>query len=387
MSRTIRLVLVDTTGRTLGALPDFDVPVPWWQDTVTVVAGARAAYGVEVTVLRVLAGQRGRPPGGHVSYLAEASGPVGVPLLPVEAVEPAAHPLRVPYAQPGGPAASLAWAAAQLDRLGRPATAVTQERTWNLSAIWRLDGPHGTAWLKQVPVFFRHEAAVLRLLADDPATPTLLAAADEGRMLLDHVPGEDRYGADAAERAAIAAAHHALQVRTTPTVDRLIAAGVPDQRGVALARWLRATLAPHPAADPLLAGLEARLDEVARCGLPDTLVHGDLHPGNVRADGSRHTIIDWGDSFVGHPAFDILRLTEQLPAELAAALVADWCARWRADVPGCRPERAVTLLRSVAWLRMAAVYAMFLAGIEPSERIYHVKDVPENLARAAAEPV
>ncbi|WFE64179.1 aminoglycoside phosphotransferase family protein [Micromonospora sp. WMMD714] len=386
MSRTVRLVLVDATGRTLGALPDFTVPVPWWQDTVEVVAGARAAYGTEVAVLRLLAGQRGEPPGGHVGYLAEAVGPVGVPLLPAEAVEPAAHPLRAPYAQPGGPAASLAWAAGQLDRLGRPATGAAQQRTWNLSAIWRLDGPHGTTWLKQVPSFFRHEAAVLRLLADDPDTPTLLAADDEGRMLLDHVPGEDRYGADAAERTAITAVHHALQLRAVPTVDRLAAAGVPDLRGAALARWLRTMLAPHPAADRHLADVETRLAEVARCGLPDTLVHGDLHPGNVRADGRRRTVIDWGDSFVGHPAFDVLRLTEQLPAGPAAAVLADWCARWRSDVPGCRPERAVALLRPVAWLRMAAVYAMFLAGIEPSERIYHAKDVPANLARAAAEP-
>ncbi|QDY06715.1 aminoglycoside phosphotransferase family protein [Micromonospora sp. HM134] len=384
MVRTVRLVLVDAVGRTLGALPDFDVPVPWWQDAAAVVAGARAAYDVEVTVLRLLAGRRGRPPGGHVSYLAEAAGPVRVPLLPAEAVQPAAHPLRAPYAQPGGPAASLAWAAAQLDRLGRPVTGAAQERTWNLSAVWRLDGPHGTAWLKQVPAFFRHEAAVLRLLADDPATPRLLAADDEGRMLLDHVPGEDRYGADPAERATIAARHHALQIRTLPAVDRLVAAGVPDLRGPALARWLRATLAPHPAHRQLV-GVGTRLDEVARCGLPDTLVHGDLHPGNVRADGRRHTVIDWGDAFVGHPAFDILRLTEQVPAGPAAALVADWCARWRADVPGCRPERAVALLRPVAWLRMAAVYAMFLAGIEPSERVYHADDLPENLARASAE--
>ncbi|MEU7959633.1 phosphotransferase family protein [Micromonospora humida] len=384
MVRTVRLVLVDATGRTLGALPDFDVPVPWWQDAAAVVAGARAAYDVEVTVLRLLTGRRGRPPGGHVSYLAEAAGPVRVPLLPAEAVQPAAHPLRAPYAQPGGPAASLAWAATQLDRLGRPANVSAQERTWNLSAVWRLDGPHGTAWLKQVPVFFRHEAAVLRLLADDPATPRLLAADDEGRMLLDHVPGEDRYGADPAERATIAARHHALQIRMLPAADRLVAAGVPDLRGAALARWLRATLAPHQA-HRQLADVETRLDEVTRCGLPETLVHGDLHPGNVRADGRRHTIIDWGDAFVGHPAFDILRLTEQLPAGPAAALVADWCARWRADVPGCRPERAVALLRPVAWLRMAAVYAMFLAGIEPSERVYHDRDVPENLARASAE--
>ncbi|MFJ8685616.1 hypothetical protein [Micromonospora wenchangensis] len=44
----------------------------------------------------------------------------------------------------------------------------------------------------------------------------------------------------------------------------------------------------------------------------------------------------------------------------------------------------MALLRAVAWLRTAAVYAMFLAGIEPSGRIYHADDLPENLARASA---
>jgi Ser/Thr protein kinase RdoA (MazF antagonist) len=35
------------------------------------------------------------------------------------------------------------------------------------------------------------------------------------------------------------------------------------------------------AIDRLTAGLESRFDEIDRCGLPNTLVHGDFHPGNV----------------------------------------------------------------------------------------------------------
>ena len=54
-------------------------------------------------------------------------------------------------------------------------------------------------------------------------------------------------------------------------------------------------------------------------------------------------------------------------------------------MPGCDPERAVALLRPVAPLRMAAVYALFLAGIEPSEHPYHAGDVPACLERAVAE--
>ncbi|MEH0844424.1 phosphotransferase [Micromonospora sp. CPCC 205711] len=195
--------------------------------------------------------------------------------------------------------------------------------------------------------------------------------------------GEDRYGADAAERDAIGADHHDLQLRALPLVAQLVADGVPDRRGAALGRWIRAALADHHAAGQLV-GLEERLDEVRRCGLPDTLVHGDLHPGNARGDRRQRTIIDWGDSFVGHPAFDILELTLELPAEDSTALVAAWCARWRASAPGCDPERAVALLRPVFWLRTAAVYADFLAGIEPSERPYHEADVPECLVKAAA---
>ncbi|PSK66392.1 hypothetical protein B0E53_01641 [Micromonospora sp. MH33] len=53
-------------------------------------------------------------------------------------------------------------------------------------------------------------------------------------------------------------------------------------------------------------------------------------------------------------------------------------------MPGSDPERAVQLLGPVAHLRMAAVYAMFLAGIEPSEHPYHLGDVPAYLERAAA---
>ncbi|MEO1248940.1 MAG: phosphotransferase, partial [Pseudomonadota bacterium] len=29
------------------------------------------------------------------------------------------------------------------------------------------------------------------------------------------------------------------------------------------------------------------------------MVHGDFHPGNVRGDGNRLTLIDWGDCGIG----------------------------------------------------------------------------------------
>jgi hypothetical protein len=89
-----------------------------------------------------------------------------------------------------------------------------------------------------------------------------------------------------------------------------------------------------------------------------------------------------GDAVVGHPALDILRLSEGLDSSAADWLQRRWCERWRDSVPDCDPERAVALLRPVAALYLAAVYATFLANIEPSERPYHAADVPAYLARA-----
>lgn len=380
------LVLVDAAGALLGALPPVPVEVPWWPEVADVVARARARHGVDVHVLRLLSADRPRQPGGHVTYLAQVFAPPAVALTPVD-VDLAPHPLRAPYAIPGGPAASVAWA---LAAAGRDGLTAVQQRTWNLSMIWRLEAAGApVAWLKQVPPMFAHEPAVLALVdgAAPGLVPTVLRAAAPGRMLLAHVPGEDRYDADADFRAAVAADWHPAQAHFAGRIDELLAAGVPDRRFDA-DRWARVA---EPLLDridglaALLDGLPARLAAIRACGLPDTLVHGDLHPGNVRADGDTRVIVDWGDATVAHPAYDVLRLAEGLdePGKVLHA----WAQRWRADLPGTEPERAVDLIRPVAELRAAAAYADFLDRIEPAERPYHEADVPARLSAAAAAAV
>jgi aminoglycoside/choline kinase family phosphotransferase len=269
-----------------------------------------------------------------------------------------------------------------------------QQRTWNLSAIWRLDSPSGVAWLKQVPRFFAHEPAVLRwLAATAPDHVPAVLAADEsaGRMLLAHASGEDRYGAPAAELVDLIDDLHAIQHRSSAEVDALLATGVPDRRGKALADAVRGTAARYgpdldaptgTALRSLVDGLDERLAAIDACGPPDALVHGDFHPGNTRSDGRVRTLLDWGDSFVGHPGFDALRLIEEQPPDAAARLRRHWAHRWRARIPGADPERSLELLAPVAALRSAVVYAGFLDGIEPTEHRYHAADVLLQLRRA-----
>jgi hypothetical protein len=63
-SRIVTLVLCRGDGSVLGSLPPFEVDVPWWQEVGSVVSGARARFGLDVTVLRLLAETRIRPPAG-----------------------------------------------------------------------------------------------------------------------------------------------------------------------------------------------------------------------------------------------------------------------------------------------------------------------------------
>ncbi|MDP9796424.1 hypothetical protein J2S43_004936 [Catenuloplanes nepalensis] len=404
MSRVVTLVLVDPSGAVLGALPPYEVPMPWWQEVVDVVDGARQHYGVDVTVLRLLRTSRDRPHGGEVVYAAELHGPGTPSMVDADEADVASltpHARRAPWAEAGGPGATTAWAADRLASRGRLVVRTVQQRTWNLSAIWRLEtvsadggapGPVDIArdvvWIKQVPPFFAHEAAVLRWLghALPGVAPELLAEQPPGRLLLAHVPGAGLYGAGAAARDELATIMHRIGVRAAPDLDTLLADGLPDLRAPRLADRIRAVLDTHAPGDPALTaladGLDARLAAVAECGVPDTLVHGDLHPGNAIVEHDTRVIIDWGDAFAGHPAFDILRLTEGMPE--APALIESWASRWRAAVPGCDPEHAVALLAPVAALRNAAVYAEFLDRIEPSEARFHAADVPFWLDAARA---
>jgi hypothetical protein len=367
--RVVTLVLVSSGGDVLGALPPFEVEVPWWSEVASVVSAA----GLPVTVLRLLSTSLPAQPGGAVSYLAEVSAPPSVALDPC-AVTVGSHPLRAPYASVGGPARSLRWAGAF--------SSAVQIKTWNLSSLWRLETGDGTVWLKELPAFLRGETAVLRWIntVAPGAAPTLLAADGEGRQLLSHLPGEDRFGAPEADRLPMVDLLHGIQARylaDQPDLD-----GIRDRRGGLLLEQITAVASPWlsrvEGLEDVLTALPDRLAAVAACGVPETLVHGDFHPGNVRsADGVPPAVLDWGDAFLGHPGFDILRLSEGLPSR--AALLDRWASLWRATVPGCDPVRAASLLRPMAPLLGAVVYAGFLENIEPDEWPYHLEDVPSCL--------
>jgi hypothetical protein len=172
----------------------------------------------------------------------------------------------------------------------------------------------------------------------------------------------------------------------------LLRLGLPNWRGPALATAIEAVIARNAAhlasedrasLEKLVTGLPGRFADIADCGLADTLVHSDFCPGNFRVDGETLTLLDWGDSGVGHPLLDQSTFVDRIPADAGAAVLERWHAAWRIAAPGSDPARASRLLAPIAAARKAAIYQGFLDRIEPSEHPYHRDDPADWLGRTA----
>jgi hypothetical protein len=395
-TRIVTLVLVTVDGTVLGQLPAFPVEPPWWQEVGPVVRAARDRFGLDITVLRLLDTELPSAHGGAVTYLAEAEGRsvedarTALPLTPW-AGRLDDDPHRRAYASPGGPDADLAWADGVLAGAGQARTRPAEQvRTWNLSSLWRLPTDAGGAWLKVVPPFFAHEGALLERLAGE-AVPALLGRDGE-RMLLAAIPGDDRYDAPLPELLEMVDILVGLQRRWAGREAELLELGLPDWRAPALTDAIdRVVGLAGPGLDrgvrtllaTFVAGLPERFASIASCGLPDGLVHGDFHPGNVRGVAGRLVLLDWGDSCVGHPLLDQPAFLTRIDEAAVRRVRETWDAAWSTAVPGSDPGHAARLLVPVAAARQAVIYQRFLDKIEPAEHAYHAADVPDWLCRTA----
>ena len=390
MGRTVSAVV--TWGDTcLGVIGPFPLSVPWWAEVEPVVARLREVLDVPVLVLRLLTVEGGEGArDGHVTYHVAALVRPAPGLLaerPVDHLVPnGPEELRSPWARLDGLTEMLTWASDTLAAADRPMTgAAEQYRTWNLAALFRLPTSKGQVWLKATPRFAADEAGVIASFARvDPTLVPPVIGAGPRRVLLEHLPGEDGWDASppvitsAIQR--LAAAQVALAGRLPP--------GLPDRRAPVIAGQISALLdgevarelsAGEVAAARGLLSRFARLDE---CGLPDTIVHGDFHPGNWRSDGGPPVILDWADAHFGNPVLDGLRARDFLPAVKRPVAAQAWIDAWASRVPGCDPAGALSIAEPLAHLTYAVRYQEFLDGIEPSERIYHLGD-PAAAIRAA----
>ena len=225
---------------------------------------------------------------------------------------------------------------------------------------------------------------------------TLAADARTGLLLLEDVAGDDVYTPSDGLAVRMVESLVAIQQGMTRRCDAIIAAGGTSWDSANLLREVASLVARADvrseldsgelsAIDQLVKKLPSMLEALYACGLGDTLVHGDFHPGNHRFDGDKLVLLDWADSAFGHPLLDMISFVERLAPEQVDIVRRAWIAAWSDAFPHANVVLAAELIRPIAALRLGVVYRRFLDAIEESERVYHRMDVAMWLRRAVAE--
>ena len=304
-------------------------------------------------------------------------------------------PLRPPWERRGWFSTAAAWIQAQLAQSGYTVVApIEQVRIWGISCILRVPTTTGTVYFKASPVqiadesrrlpfLFANEAALTRGLAglfpEHIPTPLAIDPA-RGWMLL-----ED-FGQKLREHPVLAAWEEALQifsrlqVASSKHVELLLATGCLDRRldklpgqidllmnDTQISSFLdKAEVEQLQAYTPLF---KAMCDQLASYNIPATLVHGDLHPGNIALGQGKPVFFDWTDGCVSHPFFDAITFWEEVDRlgdtpDARSRLRDIYLEQWTAYEPMERLLEAAVLAERLGMLHQAVSYQHITANME-----------------------
>ena len=224
------------------------------------------------------------------------------------------HLSPLPWDHPGWFDRVESWVEAELRRLGFvPQGRLELERTRPWAAVARVATDSGDVWFKEPapPLAFEPALTVAVARRDPGFAPEVLAA--EGVFLLTRDAGPRlRSVLDSGEPAPpwedILPLYAELQIELAADVDELLALGAPDKRpAVVSAGFVGLVDRVHHAEPeraerlrPLASGL-ALLAEELEGPLPLTLIHEEVHEGNVFVRDGRARLLDWGEAAVSHP--------------------------------------------------------------------------------------
>ena len=370
--------LVPNADRSALLVVDDRLPVVWTEERELgqTLAALERCHGVRAPFLRVV--RRAVDERERLTTLLEldAASAAG-DWLPLEAVDPqavtpvfaagvdewlaeqrgAAVPSeRPPWARPGWLARTSAWVAEQAGVAGEPELV----RQWPLSAIYRYPTRDAPLYLKAVFPLFRHEPAVTAALAASyPGLVPSVVAIDAGQGLL----LLREFGRELGDRAS---PHWAEGVQLTSRIQRewvgrvaeLVSMGAPTRR--------LDSLRDEVASDDVLASAWRRMEALR---LPDTIVHGDLHPWNATVEPHGVRIVDWSDAAVGPPFLDLaVVLFQVVDDETRTRLVDAYLEPWRDLMAEPALREAAALGEVLGSVYQAQSYRAINGAFEPSAR-------------------
>jgi hypothetical protein len=313
---------------------------------------------------------------------------------------------RNAWAQPGWFTAASEWLQAELARLGITATGpVEQFKIWSISCILLVPATEGDLFLKAAPPYFDwepHLTAALSALFPGQV-PEVLATDEERRwFLMRELTGPLLYEVkeDWEVWETVFQRFAAMQVACAERAEWLLSLGCPDRRLPRLAEQTAELLANDRTLAPssgdglteeelgrlraLLPRFRELCDEVEASGVPSSLCHGDLHPGNIIVAESGPIVFDWTDACLSHPFLDATHLLGATPdtPEVRPRLSAAYLAPWQPYAPMERLQRLLRCAVPLSRLHQAVSYRLLSESVEQQERKEWAWVLPHYLRQA-----
>lgn len=302
--------------------------------------------------------------------------------------EPGIHPLRPGWARPGWIDDARKWIKAAMRAAGMQVTEIAQVKQWGISCVMRVEtgGPvyYFKATNRNMPLFV-NEAQVTDLLAGSFPEYVIRPFAlnvEQDWMLLPAFTAPYFEGDDLDARLpAMFRRFAALQIASIEKAKKsgdLEKAGLLDRRLDRLHAQVDVLLDDDRALKRLEeeACEEVRrlrpvfhelIERLAALGIPDTLVHGDLHPGNAAYVDNRVVFFDWTDACISHPFFDLFSLS-WFDEGIAEACLNAYLEPWRTVFSEEELQEAVPLARALLHLHHAVSYREIVANLEPASK-------------------
>ncbi|GAA1129548.1 phosphotransferase [Kribbella jejuensis] len=256
-----------------------------------------------------------------------------------------------------------------------------QVKSWGLSNVLRIPTADGDVYFKALsqastdpealPFLFADEPRFLQLTsADRPGEVPAPIAIDERRrwMLLPDL-GTPLGAAEDVGLWIDAVRNHArLQLSYAAEPSRLLSYSCADRRLAVLTDELDRLLEPNKLTrhlDPVQFAklpdrakqLREAINELAEIGVPETLLHGDLHPRNLAVRDGRVLAFDWTDAALAHPFLDLVTFVEKQSPLSADPRVRDaYLAEWEQYATPTDLRRALTLAEELGTLYQTITY-------------------------------
>ncbi|YAF95434.1 MAG: aminoglycoside phosphotransferase family protein [Nodularia sp. CChRGM 3473] len=246
---------------------------------------------------------------------------------------------RVPWAKIGWFEKVVSWINSQIySRNMNVIAPIEQVKSQTRSCLLKVTTTSGNIYFKATFGIFYNEPAITNLLSEfySKNLPDLIVIETQQHWMLMTEFGGKHLGkiTDITQWEEALSLFAKMQIQAVAQINKLLDIGCPNRGIERLVSQVEPLLADTstllvPPNNPrfleseikrlsfLAPELIAMCYELAMCGIPQTLIHGDFHCENVIVTDENFIYFDWSDAAISHPFFDVILflqdITHQLP--------------------------------------------------------------------------